>query len=176
MYAIIRTGGKQAKVQLGDVIDIERVKGDNEELTFAPLLVVDDEGESHSDRDKLSKTTVTAKVLGETQGEKIDIFKYKNKTGYRRRMGHRQKYTRVEITGINLPGAKKSPAKTTAAKGGDEKAEKPAAKKPAAKSETTTAAAKKPATKKPAAKAETKTAAAKKPAAKTPAKKPAAKP
>lgn len=162
MYAIIRTGGKQAKVQLGDVIDIERVKGDDEELTFAPLLVVDDEGESHSDRDKLSKSTVTAKVLGETQGEKIDIFKYKNKTGYSRRMGHRQKYTRVEITGINLPGAKKSPAKATAAKGEKaEKAEKPAAEKPAAKSETKTAAAKKPAAKteseKPAAKPAKKT-------------------
>jgi hypothetical protein len=56
---------------------------------------------------------VTAKVLGGTAGPKIDIFKYKNKTGYRRRQGHRQKYTRIEITGINLPG---SPAKKTAKK------------------------------------------------------------
>lgn len=172
MYAIIRAGGKQAKVELGDVIDIERVKGDNEELTFAPLLVVDDEGESHSDREKLSEATVTGKVLGETQGEKIDIFKYKNKTGYRRHQGHRQKYTRVEITGINLPGAKKTTAGKTTAKSGEEKAEeKPAAKKPAAKSETKTAAAKKPAAKKPAAKDEMKAAAAKKPTAKKPAAK-----
>ncbi len=112
MYAIIRTGGKQAKVQSGDVIDIERVKTDDEELTFAPLLVVDDKGTAVSDRSLLSKAIVTAKVLGETAGPKIDIFKYKNKTGYRRRQGHRQKYTRIEITGITIPGgAKKSAAK-----------------------------------------------------------------
>ena len=168
MYAIIRAGGKQAKVELGDVIDIERVKGDHEELTFAPLLVVDDEGESHSDREKLSEATVTGKVLGETQGEKIDIFKYKNKTGYRRHQGHRQKYTRVEITGINLPGAKKTTAGKTTTKSGEDKAEeKPAAKKPAAKKP----AAKTTAAKKPAAKDETKAAPAKKPAAKKPAAK-----
>jgi len=119
MYAIIRAGGKQAKVQSGDVIDIERVKGDSEEITFAPLLVVDDKGNAVSDRDLLAKASVTAKVLGEAQGPKIDIFKYKNKSGNRRRQGHRQKYTRIEITGIELPGAtkaKSSSAKTTAAK------------------------------------------------------------
>ena len=113
MYAIIRAGGKQAKVQSGDVIDIERVKTDDEELTFAPLLVVDDNGKAVSDRGALEKASVTAKVLGGTAGSKIDIFKYKNKTGYRRRQGHRQKYTRIEITGINLPG---SPAKKNAKK------------------------------------------------------------
>jgi large subunit ribosomal protein L21 len=176
MYAIIRAGGKQAKVQPGDVIDIERVKSDDEELTFAPLLVVDDKGESHSDREELAKATVTAKVLGETAGEKVDIFKYKNKTGYRRRMGHRQKYTQVEITAISLPGAKATTAKKADAED-EAAAEKPAAKKPAAK---------KPAAKKPAAKkadtkstdekTDTKKPAAKKPTARKPAaKKPAAK-
>ena len=113
MYAIIRAGGKQAKVQAGDVIDIERVKSDDKELTFAPLLVVDDKGNAVSDRNTLDKATVSAKVLGGTAGPKIDIFKYKNKTGYRRRQGHRQKYTRIEITGINLGGA---PAKKSAKK------------------------------------------------------------
>ncbi len=110
MYAIIRAGGKQAKVQAGDVIDIERVKSDDKELTFAPLLVVDDKGNAVSDRDALEKAKVTAKVLGGSAGPKIDIFKYKNKTGYRRRQGHRQKYTRIEITEIKLGGtpAKKS--------------------------------------------------------------------
>jgi large subunit ribosomal protein L21 len=135
MYAIIRAGGKQAKVQSGDVIDIERVKGEAEEMTFAPLLVVDDKGNAVSDRDLLAKASVTAKVLGESQGPKIDIFKYKNKTGNRRRQGHRQKYTRIEITGIELPGAAKAKssstktttaktttAKTTAAKSTDTKA------------------------------------------------------
>ncbi|REK19107.1 MAG: 50S ribosomal protein L21, partial [Actinobacteria bacterium] len=113
MYAIIRAGGKQSKVQSGDVLDIERVKGDETELTFAPLLVVDDDGNAVSDQKALAKATVKAKILGETQGPKIDIFKYKNKTGYRRRQGHRQKYTRIEITGIDLPGTKKAAAKKT---------------------------------------------------------------
>jgi len=153
MYAIIRAGGKQAKVQSGDVIDIERVKGDGEELTFAPLLVVDDKGNAVSDRDLLAKASVTAKILGESQGPKIDIFKYKNKTGYRRRQGHRQKYMRIEITGIELPGSTK--AKSTAKK---------SEASPAAKTSTDkTPAAKTPAAKAPAAKAP----AAKAPAAKT---------
>jgi len=111
MYAIIRAGGKQAKVKTGDVIDIERVKSDDTKLTFEPLLVVDDDGNAVSDRAALTKASVTAKVLGESAGDKIDIFKYKNKSGYRRRQGHRQKYTRIEITGIKLPaGAKKKAA------------------------------------------------------------------
>ena len=115
MYAIIRAGGKQTKVQSGDVIDIELVKDGSEEVTFAPLLIVDDKGTAVSDRSTLDKAKVTARVLGETRGPKIDIFKYKNKTGYRRRQGHRQKYTRIEITGIDLPGATKKSTKTKAA-------------------------------------------------------------
>ena len=107
MYAIIRAGGKQAKVQSGDVIDIERVRTDSEELAFSPLLVVDDSGTAVSDKTTLAAASVTARVLGESAGPKIDIFKYKNKTGYRRRQGHRQKYTRIEITGIDLPGGSK---------------------------------------------------------------------
>jgi large subunit ribosomal protein L21 len=168
MYAIIRAGGKQAKVQSGDVIEIERLKGDAEQITFAPLLVVDDKGNAVSDRDVLSKATVTARILGESQGPKIDIFKYKNKTGNRRHQGHRQKYTQIEITAIDLPGAGKAKTATakTAAKPDQEPAAKPTAepaKKPAAKT-----------TAKAADKSETKPAA--KPAAKKPAAKPAARP
>ena len=111
MYAIIRAGGKQAKVSSGDVIDVERLKSDSDKVTFAPLLVVDEAGNAVSDPKVLGKAKVTAKVLGETRGPKVDIFKYKSKTGYRRRQGHRQTYTRVEITGITLPGAKKAQAK-----------------------------------------------------------------
>lgn len=110
MYAIIRAGGKQAKVQSGDVLDIERVKGDDDKLTFEPLLVVDDDGNAVSDRAALAKASVTAKVLGASAGPKVDIYKYKNKTGYSRRQGHRQKYTRIEITGIKLPAAAKKAA------------------------------------------------------------------
>ena len=128
MYAIIRAGGKQAKVQSGDVIEVERINADDEKLTFQPLLVVDDEGNTVSDRSALAKASVTAKVLGETAGDKLQIFKYKNKTGYRRRQGHRQKYTRIEITGIKIPAASK---KKAAAK----KEEASASKKAAASEE-----------------------------------------
>ena len=151
MYAIIRAGGKQAKVQSGDVIEIERVKGDAGEVSFSPLLIVDDKGNAVSDRDLLAKASVTAKVLGESQGPKIDIFKYKNKTGYRRRQGHRQKYTQIEITEIKMPGAKgkTGAAKPAAAKTSDSKpaatkaaaAKTPAAKSTAAKAATTKAGA-----------------------------------
>lgn len=152
MYAIIRAGGKQAKVQSGDVIEIERVKSDSEKLSFAPLLVVDDDGNAVSDRDLLAKASVTAKVLGESQGPKIDIFKYKNKTGYRRRQGHRQKYTQIEITEIKLPGArtKSAAAKATEAKTSENKSA--TAKTPAAKSTPAKGATAKGATAKTAAK------------------------
>ena len=159
MYAIIRAGGKQAKVHPGDVIDIERVKGDSTELTFEPLLVVDDDGTAVSDISKLAKASVKAKVLGESQGPKIDIFKYKNKTGYRRRQGHRQKYTRIEITGITMPAAKKAAAPKKEAAGDKEAApRKPAAPKKDAAARKPAApkpAAPKPAAKKPAPKSET---------------------
>ena len=98
MYAIIRAGGKQAKVREGDVIDVERIKESGEEISFTPLLIVAEDGSVVSDRASLDKAKVEAKVLGESRGEKIDIFKYKNKTGYRRRQGHRQTYTRIEVT------------------------------------------------------------------------------
>ena len=153
MYAIIRAGGKQAKVKSGDIIEVERIKSDDEKLTFSPLLVVDDEGNAVSDRAALAKASVTAKVLGESAGDKIDIFKYKNKSGYRRRQGHRQKYTRIEITGIDLPGSEKAAPKKTASKPAASK--KTASKSAASKS----AAPKKAASKK---KAEPKKAASKK--------------
>lgn len=111
MYAIIRAGGKQAKVRSGDVIEVERVKNAGDTIEFEPLLVVDDDGGTHSGGSSLSGATVTAKVLGEVKGDKVDIFKYKNKTGYSRRMGHRQTYTRLEITGISLPSSKSTKAK-----------------------------------------------------------------
>jgi large subunit ribosomal protein L21 len=119
MYAIIRAGGKQAKVREGDVIDVERIKSAGDEVTFTPLLVVADDGSVVSDAKSLEKAKVTAKIIGESQGEKIDIFKYKNKTGYRRRQGHRQKYTRIEVT--KIAGAKKKAAKKTDDKKTDDK-------------------------------------------------------
>ena len=113
MYAIIRAGGKQAKVREGDVIDVERIKEAGDEISFTPLLLVADDGTVVSDREALEKASVSAKVVGESRGEKIDIFKYKNKTGYRRRQGHRQTYTRLEVT--KIAGPKKAAAKKKAA-------------------------------------------------------------
>jgi len=114
MYAIIRAGGKQAKVKAGDVIEIERVKDAVDSLTFTPIMVVGEDGSTLTDRDSLSDVKVVAEVLGETKGDKIDIFKYKNKTGYRRHMGHRQTYTQIRVTSIDLPKAQS--AKTAATK------------------------------------------------------------
>jgi len=116
MYAIIRAGGKQAKVRSGDVIQVERVKNAGETIEFRPLLVVDDDGNTFSSPSDLENATVTAKVLGEVKGDKVEIFKYKPKTGYRRRMGHRQTYTELEITGIALEQKKKSQATRQAKK------------------------------------------------------------
>ena len=110
MYAIIRAGGKQAKVHEGDVLDVERIKG-TDKVSFTPLLIVKDDGSVISDRAALEKASVTAEILGESAGPKIDIFKYKNKTGYRRRQGHRQKYTTIKVTKIKAGGAKKKKAK-----------------------------------------------------------------
>ena len=98
MYAIVKTGGKQYKVAVGDVLDVELLDGDSVDLQ--PVLVVDG-ATVLSSSDDLSKVSITGNILGETKGPKIKIMKYKNKTGYKRRIGHRQRYSQVEITGIS---------------------------------------------------------------------------
>ncbi len=97
MYAVIATGGKQYKVSQGDVIDVERLSG--EELSFSPVLVVDGT-DVMATPSALSNATVKAKVVGDALGPKIIGFTYKNKTNQRKRWGHRQQYTRIEITSI----------------------------------------------------------------------------
>ncbi|MDA2810580.1 50S ribosomal protein L21 [Nocardiopsis sp. RSe5-2] len=100
MYAIVRAGGRQEKVSVDDVLNIDRVSEEaGSTVSWEPLLVVDD-GKVVSDSSELSAYKVTAEVLGETKGPKINMIKYKNKTGYKKRLGHRQKYTRVRVTGI----------------------------------------------------------------------------
>ena len=100
MYAIVRSGGRQHKVAVGDILDIDLVsEGVGETINLQPLLLVDD-GTVTSDAKALGKVSVTAEVLAETKGPKIRIIKFKNKTGYKKRQGHRQRYTQVKITGI----------------------------------------------------------------------------
>ncbi len=100
MYAVIATGGKQEKVETGQVLDVELLEAaEGEEVTFAPILLVDDDAVM-STPDQLSGASVTARVVGETKGKKINGFTYKNKTNQRRRWGHRQRYTTIEITDI----------------------------------------------------------------------------
>ena len=102
MYAIVRAGAKQQKVTVGDVIEIDLVStAVGEELTLPVVLVVDGDDVT-SDVKKLDKAAVTAEVLGGTKGPKIVIQKFKNKTGYKKRQGHRQKYTQVKVTDITL--------------------------------------------------------------------------
>ena len=100
MYAIVSAGGRQEKVAVGDALTIDRIGaavGDTVQLR--PLLVVDG-SDVTSDAATLAGVTVTAQVVAPAKGPKIDILKYKNKTGYRRRMGHRSKLTQVKVTGI----------------------------------------------------------------------------
>ena len=100
MYAIVRSGGRQHKVAVGDILDIDLVsEGVGETVNLQPLLLVDD-GTVTSDAKALGKVSVTAEVLAETKGPKIRIIKFKNKTGYKKPQGHRQRYTQVKITGI----------------------------------------------------------------------------
>lgn len=100
MYAIVRNGGRQHKVAVGDILDIDLVAEEaGSSVALQPILLVDGETVT-SDADKLGKVQVTAEVLGQTKGPKIKILKYKNKTGYKKRQGHRQRYTQVKITDI----------------------------------------------------------------------------
>ncbi|HEV2907007.1 MAG TPA: 50S ribosomal protein L21 [Actinomycetota bacterium] len=156
MYAVIKAGGKQQRVQAGDVIEVEFMKHDpGSTVEFQPLVVIDNDGKAHHGKG-LSKAKVVARHMGDQKGEKIKVFKYRPKSGYQRTQGHRQLLTLLEIEMVML-----SP---------DQVARKP--EEPAAEGEPAAPARKKPAAKKAAAK---KTP-AKKPAAKAPArKKPATK-
>ena len=99
MYAVIATGGKQHRVEEGERLDVERVAADGEELSFQPVLVVD--GEDVVAGGDLAGARVTARVVGEAKGPKIRGFTYRPKARTRRRWGHRQKYTTIEVTGIS---------------------------------------------------------------------------
>ena len=98
MYAIVKTGGKQYKVAVGDVLDVELLDGDSVDLQ--PVLVVDGDAVLATPSE-LKGAKVTAKVVGEAKGPKITGFTYKNKSNQRKRWGHRQRYSTIEITAIS---------------------------------------------------------------------------
>ncbi len=100
MYAIVKTGGKQYKVAVGDTVEIEKLDGAaGSTVTLPALLVVDGETVT-SDAKALAGVKVSAEIVAATKGPKISIMKYKNKTGYKKRLGHRQQLTQLKVTAI----------------------------------------------------------------------------
>ena len=100
VYAIVRAGGRQEKVAVGDVLEIDRLLAEPGSSLELPVLLLVDGDVVTSEKAALAKATVTVEIVGATKGPKIDILKFKNKTGYRSRKGHRQKLTQVKVTGI----------------------------------------------------------------------------
>jgi large subunit ribosomal protein L21 len=143
MYAVIKVGGKQERVAPGDVLEVEYMKVDpGSAVEFDPILVIDDEGKPHVGKE-LARAKVVARLVGDKKGDKVRVFKYRPKSGYRRSQGHRQLMTLLEVQEVGLsaqrkavkedgekaPARKKSTAKKSTAK-------KPAARKASAKKTT----------------------------------------
>ena len=188
MYAIVRAGGRQEKVAVGDLISLDRVQAKRGETVVLPTVLIVDGDKVNIDA---KGVTVTAEVIDHNRGPKIEILRYKNKTGYRRRQGHRADITDVQIISIGsekiaaadkatakakpVVAKKAAPTKAAPAKAAPV-AEKPSAEKPVAKKAAP--AAKKaaaPAKKAPAAKKAAPAAKKAAPAKKAPAKKAAPK-
>ena len=119
MYAIVRCGGRQEKVALDDVLTVDKLADEEagSSVSFPALLVVDGDTVI-SDAAELSAYQVTAEVVGPAKGPKINMIHYRNKTGYKRRQGHRQQYTQVRITSIGQPEKAKA-SRSTKAKAAD---------------------------------------------------------
>ncbi len=100
MYAIVKTGGKQYKVAVGDVVEVEKIVGEPGDSVSLPALLLVDGDSVTTDADALAKVAVTGELVAQTKGPKIRIHHFKNKTRYHRRLGHRQQLTRVKVTGI----------------------------------------------------------------------------
>jgi len=100
VYAVVRAGGRQEKVEVGTIVQLDRVQAAQGDEIQLPAVLLVDGSTVTTDADALAKVTVTAEVVGNLRGPKIVIQKYKNKTGYKKRQGHRQELTRVKITGI----------------------------------------------------------------------------
>ncbi|MBA4024753.1 MULTISPECIES: 50S ribosomal protein L21 [Mycobacteriales] len=99
-YAIVKTGGKQYKVAEGDLVKVEKIDSKLGDTVALPVTLVVDGADLTTDADKLAKISVTTEVVEHVKGPKIKIHKFKNKTGYHKRQGHRQKLTVLKVTGI----------------------------------------------------------------------------
>ncbi len=107
MYAIVKTGGKQYRVEEGQSLLVERLREDDgAKIALLPLLFVD--GENVVDGDGLSRVKVEARVVGHERGPKLRVVKFKPKRGYKRRTGHRQELTRLEVTSLKLASGRAS--------------------------------------------------------------------
>jgi large subunit ribosomal protein L21 len=138
MYAIVKTGGKQYRVERGQRLLVERLAAEEgADVALEPILYRSED--AVFDKAGLAKVKVTAKVVAHVRGEKLRVFKFKPKRGYKRRNGHRQDLTQIEVTEITGGAAKPAAAKPAA--------EKPAAAKPAAKAAKPAAKESKPAAK-----------------------------
>jgi len=119
VYAIVRCGGRQEKVALDDVVTVDKLAGAAGDSITLPALLVVDGDRVISDPAEVGRYQVTADIVGDAAGPKINMIHYRNKTGYRRRLGHRQRYTQVRITGIGTeakpPSAKPPSAKAQSA-------------------------------------------------------------
>ena len=100
VYAIVKAGGRQEKVSVGDVVVVDKLAGEiGDEVTLAPVMLVDGDKVTTSAAD-LAKSSVTAEIIGDEKGPKINTLKFKNKTGFRKRQGHRAQLTAVKVTAI----------------------------------------------------------------------------
>ena len=100
MYAIVKTGGKQYKVAVDDVVTVEKIDGEPGAEVSLPAVLLVDGDDVTADAGALASAAITATVVEHTKGPKIRIHKFKNKTGYHKRQGHRQPLTKVQVTGI----------------------------------------------------------------------------
>lgn len=134
MYAVIEACGKQYKVTKGDVVFFEKLDvEEGKKVTFDKVILLSDDGKIEVGAPYVKGIKVEGKVVAHGKGKKIIVFKYKAKKNYRRKQGHRQPYTKVEITAIKLPAAKKEVAEEKKV----EKAAKTTAKKTTTKKTTT---------------------------------------
>ncbi len=123
-YAVVKTGGKQYKVSVGQILEVEKLVSDGQSVVFEEVLLVIDGDKVELGMPTVPGLKVYADVVAEVKGDKIEVFKYKSKSRYRKHTGHRQKYTQVKVTGIGVKSESKveapkkvaAPAKVAKAK------------------------------------------------------------